>query len=112
MDKKYISDNKRVILITGDQSKWYEQAIFIVRKNAMDAAGPTDFIKEAESIISNYMGGLAPRTPKESDIVPSIASAKAPAYRKARRSKFDVFVNAMIVIASSVLLTMLVRSFS
>ncbi len=47
--------NKRVILITGDSSKWYEQAIFIVRKNLSNSQIPRDFVEEAESIIENYM---------------------------------------------------------
>ena len=55
MDKKYISDNKRVILITGDQSKWYEQAIFIVKKNAMNNYNALDIIAEAEMIMRNYV---------------------------------------------------------
>lgn len=46
--------NKRVILITGD-NKWYEQAIFIVKKNTPKSSIPKNFIREAEEIIESYM---------------------------------------------------------
>lgn len=66
-DKKYISDNKRVILITGDNSKWYEQAIFIVRKSSEQSMPSIDFVKEAEKIIQCYMTGASLRTEKLPD---------------------------------------------
>jgi len=48
MEKK-----ERVILIQGDDSKWYEQAIFIVNQNIKEI--PADFVAEAEKIIQNYI---------------------------------------------------------
>ena len=49
------ADNKRVILITGDRTKWYDQAIFIVKKDALPTELPIDFVEEAERIIQNYI---------------------------------------------------------
>ncbi len=46
---------KRVILINGDDTKWYEQAIFIVKKDVDGAMVPVDFVSEAEKIINDYM---------------------------------------------------------
>ena len=109
MDKKYISDNKRVILITGDHTKWYEQAIFIVRKTAMNTAAHTDFIKEAEQIISNYMGGLSPRTPQTPDTIKNSASKEKRAPSRKQRTVFDTIVNVMIIVAATVLLSLLSR---
>ena len=43
---------ERVILVRGDSSKWYEQAIFIVNPKAEKM--PVDFVAEAEKIISDY----------------------------------------------------------
>ena len=43
---------ERVILVKGDATKWYEQAIFIVNPNT--DAMPVDFVAEAEKIISDY----------------------------------------------------------
>jgi hypothetical protein len=49
--------SKRVILITGDRNKWYDQAIFIVKRNIPEAKMPADFVCEAENIIENYLSG-------------------------------------------------------
>ena len=48
--------SERVILITGDHSKWFEHAIFIVKKNVSQASIPMDFMDEAERIIDGYLG--------------------------------------------------------
>ena len=53
-----MNDNKRIILINGDSTKWYEQAIFIVKRNAAQNELPVDFVKEAEKIINSYLGGM------------------------------------------------------
>lgn len=45
----------RVILVQGGVSKWYDQAIFIVNKNAQVSTMPVDFIQEAENIINEYL---------------------------------------------------------
>jgi len=44
---------ERVILIQGDESKWYEQAIFIVNQEAEEM--PVDFVAEAEKLINTYI---------------------------------------------------------
>ena len=44
-------DSKRkVVLVRGDKSKFYEQAIFILRAEAVESQ--IDFVKEAEKIIN------------------------------------------------------------
>ena len=54
MEKK-IDKKERVILIKGDASKWYEQAIFIVNQNTPKDQIPLDFVAEAEKIIQNHI---------------------------------------------------------
>ncbi|MDR1704434.1 MAG: hypothetical protein LBS19_07075 [Clostridiales bacterium] len=113
MDKKYMSDNKRVILITGDEQKWFEQAIFIVRKSAAQRAN-IDFVREAELIIQNYMSGAAARTP----VSPEPGLSAAPSGRaaasvrktyKSHRSKLDVIINTMIIVVCGAIVVMLAR---
>jgi predicted protein tyrosine phosphatase len=106
MDKKYISDNKRVILITGDQSKWYEQAIFIVRKNNCASFAAADLIAEAESIVSNYVGaaGAAP-SPAAAEKIPPPARAK-----KRRRTALDTLINTLLVFAAAGMLVLLAHT--
>lgn len=50
-----MAKNDRVVLIKGDNSKWYEQAIFIIKKDAPASKIPVDFVLEAENIINSYM---------------------------------------------------------
>ena len=109
MDKKYISDNKRVILITGDNSKWYEQAIFIVRKTAAPAA-QTDLLREAELIVSGYMDGYG-HTPAVINAAKKAAPDKTAAKGVSAKQKttFDTVVNILIILSASVLLTLLSR---
>ena len=47
-------DNKRVILIKGDKTKWYEEAIFIVKPGAPQIQS-FDYVSEAEAILSRYV---------------------------------------------------------
>ena len=49
-----IGKTERVILVKGDPSKWWEQAIFIVNTSAEAEEMPTDFVLEAEKIINDY----------------------------------------------------------
>lgn len=50
-----MEEKKKVILIKGDNSKWYEEAIFIMRTDIPSKSIPIDFVLEAEKIINNYM---------------------------------------------------------
>lgn len=48
-----MNNNKKVILINGDKSKWYEQAIFII--NEKEENVPKNIVFEAEKIINEYV---------------------------------------------------------
>ena len=45
----------KVVLIKGDPTKWYHQAIFIINQDLPTEKIPIDFVAEAEKIIYNYM---------------------------------------------------------
>lgn len=49
-----MNDKKKVILINGDTSKWYEQVIFIVKEEKEDKV-PKNLVLEAEKIINEYV---------------------------------------------------------
>lgn len=51
-------NNKKVILINGNGSKWYEQAIFIV--NDTEHKVPKNIVFEAEKIINEYLNKKYP----------------------------------------------------
>ncbi len=48
-------DDNRVIMIRGNQSQWYDQAIFILKKDAKPSTMPVSIVREAEKIINDYM---------------------------------------------------------
>ncbi|MDR1690157.1 MAG: hypothetical protein LBS21_16365 [Clostridiales bacterium] len=89
--------NDRVVLIKGDNSKWYEQAIFIIKKGTEDSRLPVDFVLEAEKIIDSYMrrtdkgaaGFWAQNGKKDAALV---KEAKKPAAVRANAQKSAVTV--------------------
>ncbi|GHU73844.1 hypothetical protein FACS1894188_00430 [Clostridia bacterium] len=87
--------NDRIILIKGDNSKWYEQAIFIIRPETGDM--PVDFVDEAENIINNYMIRST-----DKNLVKKYNTAKKTVYASRRPpQRFDIviyFVMAMCCI--------------
>lgn len=48
-------DSKKVIMVDGKTSEWYEKAIFIMRSDINIDNKPIDFVTEAEKIINAYM---------------------------------------------------------
>lgn len=46
-------NDKKVILINGKNSNWYEQAIFIINKK--EKTLPKNLVKEAEKIINKHL---------------------------------------------------------
>ena len=78
-------DNKRkVMLVRGDKSKQYEQAIFILRDGALH--GQIDFVKEAERIINaSSRSGAVPPTHNQ---IPKKATKNA--------SRIDILLNLAI----------------
>jgi len=101
---------ERVILLKGDATKWYDQAIFIVNQNAPPGKMPVDFVAEAERIINSYMakekrppisngaGGVA-TTPHLHSTAVKALPVKAPAKAKAKKGGFDFMLNLMMILA-------------
>ena len=50
-----MTEQNKVVLINGDNSKFFDQAIFIVKKNIPENKIPVDFVTEAERIISVHL---------------------------------------------------------
>lgn len=107
------SGNKRVILITGDKTKWYEQAIFIVKKNIQHTDVPLNFIDEAEKIIENYMLDKntflnQPEYALADSNINKIIKNKA--RKPKRKSGFDFMLNITMLIGCSVIAGFLLYS--
>ncbi|MDR2649187.1 MAG: hypothetical protein LBB94_05655 [Clostridiales bacterium] len=50
-----MTEQNKVILVNGDNSKFFDQAIFIVKKNLPENKIPMDFVAEAERIIGLHL---------------------------------------------------------
>ncbi|MCL2198564.1 MAG: hypothetical protein FWB80_06550 [Defluviitaleaceae bacterium] len=101
---------ERVILIKGDGTKWYNQAIFIVNKDTPAIHMPVDFVAEAEKIICNHMAtgkkAAAPAVytshmPKSYTQPTYNAPATHTGTKKTTKpaSKFDFVLNMVMVLA-------------
>ncbi|MCL2840045.1 MAG: hypothetical protein FWE05_04650 [Defluviitaleaceae bacterium] len=95
-----IGKTERVILLKGDSTKWYEQAIFIVNQDTPVKKMPVDFVAEAEKIINNYMVKekklSAPSSPPYRHPA-TIAPPSKPTKKK--RSNIDFTLNLMMILA-------------
>ena len=98
-----MAKRERVILIKGDSTKWYDQAIFIVNRNMPQERIPVDFVAEAESIINNYVtkkggqpAGLSGHSGYASPVVPAYTPK---AYKKPQKNRrFDLVLNAVMAL--------------
>ena len=106
--------NERVIVLKGDNTKWYNQAIFIVDKNTPARKMPVDFVAEAEKIINNYMvkerdglpSPVVPQLPAPSPYTAQAVQAAKAAHvavpktkEKKQGSMFDLTLNLIMILA-------------
>jgi len=50
-----MQSSDQVVVIQGDATKWYSQAVFIINPNPTAERPPIDLVAEAEKIIFNYV---------------------------------------------------------
>jgi len=97
-------DRERVILIKGGNSNWYEQAIFIVKRDIPAKKIPKDFVLEAEKIISDYMSKnkinyISSSVTPNSHVNTAKPFAKQPApVKKSTGRGFNFFINVIMLI--------------
>ncbi len=97
-----MTDNQRVILVSGNNSKWYEQAIFIINKNMPREKIPVDFVAEAEKIINNYYNQsrnlLARPAVSRIDEKPAPVQRVATGQKPKRKNGVDMFLNIVMLL--------------
>jgi hypothetical protein len=93
--------DERVILIRGDRSKWYDQAIFIMKKNTGKTV-PVDLITEAEKIIGQYIYKTAYTPPHPAK--PGHALLK-------KNKSVDILINALALLSCTILVIVLLVYF-
>lgn len=91
----------KIILIKGDNTKWYEQAIFIVKQNFPVGKMPVDFVSEAEKIINNY---VAKEYPGYNTVTPAVKTTTVTKYKQPdQKAKTDWILN-LVMLSGCVLL--------
>ena len=106
-----MGQTERVILIKGDGTKWYNQAIFIVNRDTPKGDMPMDFVAEAERIINNYMtrnknaapvsigGGHLATAPVSVATLPKPPKTAARPMMKKKTSTVDFVLNFLMLAA-------------
>ena len=104
-----MGQTERVILIKGDGTKWYNQAIFIVNQDTPRNKMPVDFVAEAERIINSYMARGQKTAPSSigggnlATAPVAVATLPKPATRAVRpvkkNKKLDFVLNFIMVLA-------------
>jgi len=126
---------ERVILVKGDSTKWYNQAIFIVNQNMPAAKMPVDFVAEAERIIFNHISGQKKAAIAKAAAAPAAYSSHMPtpakaaplataqhmkpvqkstapvAHTGAKKSRFDTVLNVVMVLAFIAIVAVFVYGF-
>ena len=112
-------ENKRVVLINGNTTSWFEQAIVIVKDGQMrdgfEGGRPTpSLVEQAEKIVNSY------NPFKEYQNFSSMTVAKAPkpaaintsnntvAKKSSKNSRIDIFLNLSVLIGCVVLAGVLI----
>jgi len=114
---------ERVILIKGDSTKWYNQAIFIVNQNTPATKMPVDFVAEAEKIIYNHMAKQKYPAISKRDAAPAAytyqgctttkrsAAHGSRTAAKRKMSKFDFVLNLIMILACVAIVAVLTYGF-
>lgn len=96
-------DDEKIVLIKGDSSSWYEQVIFIIKKNIEDSVvDAVDFEDEVEKIIYDNKMNMEKERLKLMNRNEGSNTDTMVRYRES--SRFDVFLN-MTMLVGCILIT-------
>ena len=112
--------NRKVVLVRGDKSKGYEQAIFILRADGYRKS--VDFVKEAEKIVRARNFSMSDVAPKfdyadyaQAEMLPAPSPSQAAVRvvpKKAKtRNRFDVMLNFALVVTGLAVVVLFALNF-
>lgn len=102
-----MKNENKVILIKGNGSNWYEQAIFIIKQSTPQNKIPLDCVTEAENIIKNYMQGLHSEKSQKHRIKVKVRNINI----LKKNKNWNTLLNISIVTSSLILLVVLIFYF-
>ena len=93
-----MDEKKKIILIKGGKSRWFEQAIFILKDKEKVTNMPKNFVEEAEKIINNYM--IRNYSPESSvtSVYTKAQKAGQALPKRAKKKKYDKLLNVSIIL--------------
>ena len=96
-----MTEQNKVVLINGDNSKFFDQAIFIVKKNMPEHKMPVDFVAEAERIISAHLAKKRRNRDTYVHFAPEfeLDMVKEELARKRRSVKFHIMLHLVLLTA-------------
>jgi len=98
-------DNE-IILVHGDKSKWYEQAIFILKRGTPKPPATKDFVSEAEHIVQAYLRGESRYSPVAETLPMAVPQPSARVSAK-RRKHTNFVINAIFLLSCAALMVVL-----
>jgi|GEM_PF-6067436 len=112
-------ENKRIVLLNGDSSSWFEQAIIIVKDGQMrdgfEGGRPTpSLVEQAERIVNGYnpfkaYQKFAPKAVSGGTKPQAAGTGNSAQPRKsAKGSSFDTFLNVVVLVSCVVLAGVLI----
>ena len=104
-----MTEQNKVVLISGDNSKFFDQAIFIVKKNIPENKIPVDFVAEAERIISMHLARKRRSRDTYIHFAPEfeLDMVKEELARKKRAAKAHIIVHLALITVCVILAYML-----
>ena len=108
MKKIEVDSDRQVILVTGGAAKWFEQAIFVVKKSTKPADIPTDFVAEAERIVNRYLHGQSRPGKAGAIFCDSIAPT---AHRRTKKRRGDLALSIAMLLCCAILSVIIAKLF-
>jgi hypothetical protein len=101
-----VTDQNKVILVNGDASKFFDQAIFIVKKNIPEKNIPVDYVAEAEKIIGTYLSKKHNKHDTYVHFAPEVEMdmMRDEIIRRKNAQKFNIILNLLLAATCLVLL--------
>ena len=93
-----MDEKKKVILIKGNNSKWFEQAIFILKDPGEQKNVPKNFVEEAEKIINGYMMRKYYANNNLSSVYSKTEPKMKTSVKKKRNKRRDRFLNISLIL--------------
>lgn len=101
---------KKVIVLKNVYSKVFEEVIFVMKKDgAISKVSNTDLVSEAKKIIEDFVNRTDHNFDKKNNYQIAKQSNELVGYEKGK--KLNILLNASLIVASLLFITLLIKAF-